>query len=260
MKKSQQTQQKPVKKSSRKLIKFLKIILLIVLLIITFIAGMFFEDYLYHKNKYPYSNLSPVEYFMASECEKDPLRCRVDKPLIYLYPTKPTKITISVDKPENLTTTYPKYNQNWQVLAQPNGKLTDRKNQQYYGLYWEGKNGKMTDFYDGFVVKKADLVPFLEQNLAILGLNRREANEFIIYWLPILEHNEYNLIRFQTLAEINQNMKLNITPKPDTLIRILIQFKPVKKDFEIEKQILKPIVRKGFTVVEWGGINNQKIK
>ena len=32
---------------------------------------------------------------------------------------------------------------------------------------------------------------------AQLGLNREEANEFIIYWLPQMQDNAYNLISFQ---------------------------------------------------------------
>lgn len=38
---------------------------------------------------------------------------------------------------------------------------------------------------------------FLEDALARLGLNRAEANEFIIYWLPLMQENAYNLIAFQ---------------------------------------------------------------
>ena len=41
-----------------------------------------------------------------------------------------------------------------------------------------------------------------EEKLAILGLNEREAEEFIIYWLPKLESNKYNYIRFATEEEI----------------------------------------------------------
>ena len=37
----------------------------------------------------------------------------------------------------------------------------------------------------------------------MLGLNDREAEEFIVYWLPKLEENKYNLIRFETAEEIN---------------------------------------------------------
>ena len=32
-----------------------------------------------------------------------------------------------------------------------------------------------------------------EEALADLGLTRREANEFMVYWLPMMEPNPYNL-------------------------------------------------------------------
>ena len=106
---------------------------------------------------------------------------------------------------------------------------------------------------EGFVVKGEDTIEFLEEKLEILGLNEREANEFIIYWLPKLENNKYNFIRFQTEEEINNNMPLEITPKPDTVIRVVMEFKELEESIEIEKQQLETPERIGYTVVEWGG-------
>ena len=39
-----------------------------------------------------------------------------------------------------------------------------------------------SDFSEGFVVKGEDSAAFLEEKLEILGLNYKEAEEFIIYW------------------------------------------------------------------------------
>ena len=65
----------------------------------------------------------------------------------------------------------------------------------------------------------------MEEKLAVLGLNYKESEEFIVYWLPKLEKNKYNYIRFQTMDEINRTMELDIDPKPDTLIRVMMKFK-----------------------------------
>ncbi len=175
------------------------------------------------------------------------------KPMIYLYPKKDTHITITFDKPYLLKTTYPKYRDKWEVLAKPNGDLYDNNNHYYYGLYWEGYTNIKTDFSDGFVVSKEELIPFLEEKLTILGLNEREKNEFIVYWLPILEESEYNIIRFEDSTIINQEMPITISPKPDTLIRILMEFKPVNQKIAIKEQELTKTNRNGYTVVEWGG-------
>ena len=52
----------------------------------------------------------------------------------------------------------------------------------------------------------------------------------------------------------NDNMPLEITPKPDNLIRVLMEFKELEKPIEIEEQKLKTLLREGYTVVKWGGI------
>ena len=175
------------------------------------------------------------------------------KPIIYLYPENEINVNVKLGYPSLLTTTYPKYNDGWNVLAKPNGELVDKTGRTYYGLYWEGKNYINNNYTDGFVVAKADLVGFLEEKLAILGLTEREANEFIIYWLPILEKSEYNLIRFENIDIINREMPLSISPAPDTIIRVLMEYKGIDNVIDIPEQKLVTPVRKGFTVVEWGG-------
>jgi len=178
----------------------------------------------------------------------------IAKPILYLYPEQETQITVKLLSPEKLTTTYPKYKNEWKVMAQPNGDLKDMETgRNLYALYWEGKNTNVPHWESGFCVKGSDTIAFLEEKLAILGLNEREAEEFIVYWLPQMEQNPYNLIRFETMEEINQNMPLEITPAPDTLIRVVMDFKPVKKEIQIPEQELIKVERKGYTVVEWGG-------
>ncbi len=174
------------------------------------------------------------------------------KPMIYLYPEEETEVEVVLGHKEFLTSTYPKYKDSWKVTAFPDGTLKEN-NRTYYGLYWEGMNHQTTQKEEGFVVNKKELIPFLEEKLEILGLREKEANEFIVYWLPILEENEWNYIRFETIEEINQYMPLTITPKPDTMIRIMMDSKPLKEPIQVQEQKLKPVERKGFTVVEWGG-------
>lgn len=175
------------------------------------------------------------------------------KPMIYLYPKEKTEVTVQLKNSDNLTTTYPKYNKDWQVTAYPDGTLIDEKNRSYYGLYWEGKNHYAKVEEDGFIVKKEDSISFLEEKLSLLGLTEREANEFIIYWLPKLEENKYNYIRFETKEEIEKYMPLEVTPQPDTMIRIVMNFKPLKETIKVKEQKLETPIRTGFTVVEWGG-------
>ena len=88
--------------------------------------------------------------------------------------------------------------------------------------------------------------------MKILGLNDKESTDFIIYWLPVLLKNKISLCAFQS-QEFFDNIKLNITPKPETIIRIFLAIKKLDTPIEIKEQKLEPKQRKGYTVIEWGG-------
>lgn len=177
------------------------------------------------------------------------------KPVIYLYPEEETEVNVKLGNEENITCSYPKYKTGgWNIIAKPNGDLIDLDTgRKLYSLYWEGINTLNSRIDEGFVVKGEDTSKFLEEKLEILGLNYKEIEEFIIYWLPKLESNKYNYIRFQDEEEINQNMPLEITPMPDTVIRVVMEWKGLDKYIEIPEQELITPKRNGFTVVEWGG-------
>ena len=178
----------------------------------------------------------------------------IEKPIIYLYPEKTQEIAVQLDYDGEFTYTYPKYNNGWKVTAKPDGTLFDAENKEYYALYWEGKPNNGFKINQGFVVPGEQTIDFLENTLSKLGLNRKEANEFIIYWLPKMENNPYNLIHFST-TQYEEMARLNITPTPETLIRVMMVFKPLDNPVKIKKQNLNYMSkkRKGFTVVEWGG-------
>ncbi len=177
------------------------------------------------------------------------------KPIIYLYPEQTQEISVKLVNNEIVTTSYPKYDKEWKVIANPDGSLKDiDSNRNLYALYWEGNINSNVNDKEGFIVKREDSIQFLEEKLAILGLNEREAEEFIVYWLPQLEANEYNFIRFATEEEINNIMPLEVNPKPDSIIRVYMQFKAVNKNYNCEEQILEQQKRNGYTLIEWGGI------
>lgn len=161
---------------------------------------------------------------------------------------------MKLGRKEKITCSYPEYKDGWNVIAKTDGTLVDVKTgRNLYALYWEGIHSEKCDFTEGFVVERKDTISFLEEKLELLGLNERESEEFIVYWLPRLQENKYNYIRFATMEEINKNMPLEFSVEPDTLIRVLMQYKPIDKYMEVKEQKLETPERKGFTVVEWGG-------
>ena len=175
------------------------------------------------------------------------------KSVIYLYPEEETQVSVSLEFDGELTSTYPSYEDGWTVEAAPDGTLTDpATGRQYYCLFWEGISPTEYDFSTGLCVAGENTAAFLEDALADLGLTEKEANEFIIYWLPKMEHNPYNLISFQTEA-YTDSAALTIDPAPDTLIRVFMAWQGLDQPVEVEPQTLTAPDRTGFTAVEWGG-------
>ena len=176
------------------------------------------------------------------------------KPVIYLYPEEKTDISVSVEFKEGgeLTCTYPEYTDGWNVTAMPDGTLYDENGNEYYCLYWEGEGNAKLDISKGYCIKGEDTADFLREKLMYIGLTAREANEFIIYWLPLMEDNKYNLITLHT-DDYSASVPLNVSPAPDTIIRVFMTFEPVSEFTEIEEQVLPSYERNGFTLVEWGG-------
>ena len=176
------------------------------------------------------------------------------KPIIYIYPKQEQNVKVTLGSSDKLLVSYPVYNNGWNVLAKKDGTLIDNKtNRELYSLYYESENNinfKIEN--EGFVISKEEIIPFLEEKLEILGLNPREQEEFIIYWLPILQKNNYTYIRFATNEEINNNMSLQVEPAPDTMIRVLMTFKGLEEKINIKEQPLQKVTRNGYTVVEWG--------
>ena len=189
-------------------------------------------------------------------CEEEPQTSQnfnppTAKPVIYLYPEETAEISVKLDYNGTFTTTYPAYNDGWKVTAQPDGTIT-YGGREYYCLFWEGLSNVDYEINKGFCVKGEDTEKFLENALKKLGLTDKEANEFIIYWLPKMENNEYNLISFQKEL-YTDNAKLTVSPAPDTLIRVFMAWKGSDEFVELEPQTLTAPERTGFTVIEWGG-------
>ena len=176
-----------------------------------------------------------------------------EKPVIYLYPSVPTRVSVSLTLDGELTCTYPAYGNGWKDLtAHPDGTLVFPDGTEYSCLYWEGIQNMVCDFSAGFCVKGSDTAAFLEWALAEQGLTPREANECIIYWLPRMEDNPYNVIAFQA-ETYTEGAALEITPAPDCLLRVFMAWYPSDTAVELPPQEFEDFDRWGFTAVEWGG-------
>lgn len=177
------------------------------------------------------------------------------KPVIYLYPERQKRVSVKLRYDGSIFASYPDYPAGgWQVTAHPDGKLI-HEDKEYSYLFWEGtpSRERTYDLSKGFVVKGSETREFLQDKLAGIGLTPAEYNEFIVYWYPKMQGNPYNLIHFATYDEYDKYAQLDITPKPDSMLRVFMVFQPLDTPIEVEPQQFPAFSRQGFTVVEWGG-------
>lgn len=182
----------------------------------------------------------------------------VRKPVIYLYSQKDQDFTLKLDYLGQITSEYPRRVDNlWsgRVLATSGMQISGKT---YPYLFWEGSApaGWQWDFLESFCVEKKDYEVFLEEILSKYAFNNKEKTDFITYWLPELQKNDYSLITFPT-QQYSTLSKMTITPKPAQVIRVFMIFKKALKPTKTKEPKIESVKREDttFHVVEWGGVN-----
>lgn len=176
------------------------------------------------------------------------------KPVIYLYPPKDTQISIRVGA--KITKSEPIYPKNgWTVLAHPSGQL-DYQNQRYNSLFWEGLgSGAYPNYRNiGTVVSQKELIPTIKNQLTQLGLNSKESVDFINFWQSKLPTTPFIRLTWLGTRDMDILAPLSVDPVPDTKIRIFLEFEGLQKHINLVPQKLSAPNRKGFTLIEWGGL------
>lgn len=180
------------------------------------------------------------------------------KPVVYLYPTASTSVSVKVGA--NIEVSEPDYGQGWYVTAEPNGQLTNADGQVYPNLFWEGQGwGIYPEIAAGRIVDRTNIESELRADLALQGLNTKESQDFLDFWLPKMPDSKFIRLTWLTTAEMNELAPLDIRPKPQTVIRVFLDF--VGQDTaesHLAPQRLVPTARNGFTVIEWGGLKIDK--
>lgn len=203
------------------------------------------------------------------------------KPVIYLYPEKPTDVSISFINGVKLGVNIPTYADGWKVTAHPDGTLVDLQKEKtncglidaskhgseyapescktgvYPYIYWAGDVDAVYPKLDeGFVVAKKDLKNTLEEKLSQIGLSEKETADMLEYWYPYLLKKDYPFYRltFFQNKEMNTFVLMNVSPRPQTVIRVFLDWEGLSEKIAIKPQVLNYIDRKGFTLVEWGGL------
>ena len=198
----------------------------------------------------------------------------VDKPAIYVYENKDSNeqiqnytVSLSVNNENNkIKTIYPiatidgnTYSWNISVDKNKSGLVYDNQNYDY--LFWDAESNIDFEFNNGFCIKGSNTKDFLEEKLYSMGLNEKEVHDFVVYWLPIMQNNNYNLISFVGIDKndtYNKDFDLQLlddgTPIGDSF-RVIIVWKSVDEKVDIEEQTLPHFNRptnKPY-MIEWGG-------
>lgn len=176
------------------------------------------------------------------------------KPVIYLYPEKDMNVNVRVEPKDGLSVSEPMYGRDgWNVLAKSDGTLVNSDGVVYPYLFWEGLNLDYRMPQKGFVVASRDVSGFLKEKLALLGLNKTETADFMEFWYPKFNSAPYYYIAFMDKVDFDKLAPLTVTPAPDSIIRVYMDYAPLKGPVKVTAPALKTPERKGFTVVEWGG-------
>ncbi len=178
------------------------------------------------------------------------------KPVVYLYPTVNQQVAVKVGADVKLSDPLYDVQKGWLAYAKTNGQLTVN-GQQFNSLFWEGLGyGAYPAVTSGTVVRQADAVKTIRWQLAQQGLNNQEIADFMDYWKDKLPSNPYIRITWLNTAQMDVLAPLYIAPKPDTVIRVFLDAEGLNEPIDLPAQDLKPAMRLGFTVVEWGGLAN----
>lgn len=174
---------------------------------------------------------------------------QIDKPALYLYPQKKQKVDVSLVINGSMITSIPPYSKGWSVVADTNGIIDN----QYDYLFYENTLNTIELPEAGWIKKGTALSVWFDVVLPKLGLNHKEKKQFKEYWLKRLDKNSLYEIKLFSMEFLNKNMTLNIDPSPDTIIRVIFNFKKIKKQYMLSEPIITIPKRVGFHVLEWGG-------
>lgn len=204
------------------------------------------KPFLYWKDPFgDYIEFKNAQFLSAVEC---------GKPVIYLYPQKEMDVRVEVAPNGGFTKTEPAYNKGWFVKATPEGRLYNYADKKMYPyLFWEGRALNYKISQKGFVVRESEVASFLDKKLTLLGLKEKEKADFLEFWLPKFHGHPYYFVSFLPQEQFDALAPLSVFPRPQTVIRVFMDFYGLEKSISVREPNIRTPMRKGFTVVEWGG-------
>lgn len=185
---------------------------------------------------------------------EEPIMHEVYKPVVYLYPSESTTISLEVNPVGKFTFTYPEYENGWTVNASPDGTLSIG-DKTYDYLFWEGvQSSYVVPENKGDCVASNETVAYLEKQLENYGLNYREKQDFITFWAPKLISNTYNYIVFIEGDAYDEAVASHESSYTfDSNIKLYMLYQGLDTEVESFGQVESSVKREGSVYVEWGG-------
>lgn len=177
------------------------------------------------------------------------------KPNIYIYPTEEMNVTVKFKNPRFLTEVIPDYSNIWDVYVKPDGKIYTKEGYVYDYLFYEClTNLNLFERKAGFLIASETRKKQFEDILEQYGFTQEEICDFTEFWCDKLEEGK-NYIMYPQMTELVDNaMEIEVTPKPQTCVRIWFVFEEAKEETEITLPEIQRIERTGYTIIEWGGM------
>lgn len=178
------------------------------------------------------------------------------EPVFYLYSPVNVDVDVKLCIPDVVRNSSPAIKTNgWSVTITDNEMYSGQYKDKIPYVFWEGWVGALPEPETGFCVSKDTLETFFDRYLLLCGLNKKEINDFKSVWLTKCPSAPFYTIHFYDTDFANKYCPLEITPKPQALIRVLVDiqpgniFRPVKRqDLHLTPE------RTGLVYVEWGAI------
>jgi len=205
-----------------------------------------FEDYDEYLFSFEITNDSGTDYNDLSFSEP----VQDEAPYLYLYPEVDMDVQVELGFLTGgfVTESEPPYEDGWNLLVTSSGMINS--NHEY--LFYEALVSSPLNHETGWLLSGLDLEGEFRSLLKQLGHLGREIDDFVDFWVPVLEGSPWYAVYPQDAGAM---ISLNITPEPDSVLRTLLLIRALDKPLSISAPLAtKPFIRQGFTVVEWGVI------
>lgn len=226
-----------------------------------------------------------INVYLVNQLEE--IHYNVKKPVIYCYSDKDLSFKFDLKPKGDLLFNYPKLDiglhminpsgqtqktYSW-TMSLKNNRLFANDSLEYPYLFWEAKQTGiqyktfttqsylnqylvMNEGYEGVIIRKDEVVNYLDSILTYVGLNATEKTDFITFWAPQMMKQNFYLIQFLQDDSCEQFASYQIEPKPAKVNRLYMLFSGFEShpNCPLKAQDLKKLDRNGFYMVDWGGV------